>query len=428
MQSMKIRIPLQGVPADIRAQVEAQLPPPLEVAGWKFNDYRWRKLSQINTKDDQGNTDNSVRIGGTGDNEELKKSLKSGLDPTKLTPSIFPDDNLLNGFNRFKQLGEDGYTEWIFAEYEIDPSTATEFQVNKEDYIDDFRAAANGGDGAKVITKEELVELGRKRFSSRKDRSKKAVARWVHSLDLNLSNEQVNGIAQTVSKDFARRGVIESYNRKEAQQKIKNLGLGCDLLNSKDVTRTLRLLPQIMDNYIHNGTTYNFALFDSDAVSHQELDERRYQTLTELNDMDRQIMQYAAKRCLTPNIIPFECLGAISQKIKGENPSENGLVPLDIDELKKSQKNKIKSKKVQRPRFNFSDADISVGSVLTLNEGLITHECTVKDDYQVYYEGETTCLSPLTQKLLGIDRPIRGQSYWKYNNQLLSDIYEDVHT
>ena len=427
MQSMKIRIPLQGVPADIRAQVEEQLPLPLEVAGWKFNGYRWRKLTQINTKDDEGNTDNSVRIGGTGDNEELKVSLKGGLDPTKLTPSIFPNDNLLNGFNRFKQLGEAGYTEWIFAEYDFDTSTATEFQVDEVDYIDDFRASANGGDGAKVITKEELVELGRKRFSSRKDKSKKAVARWVNSLELNLSPEQVNGIAQKVSKDFARRGIIESYNRKEAQQKIKNLGLGCDLLNSKDVTRTLRLLPQIMDNYIHNGTTYNFALFDSDAVSHEELDERRYQTLTELNEMDHQIMQYAAKRCLTPNIIPFECLGAISQKIKGENPSENGLVLLDIDELKKSQKNKIKSKKVQRPRFNFSDAGISVGSVLTLKEGLIAHECIVKDEYQVEYEGETTCLSPLTQKLLGIDRPIRGQSYWKYNNRLLSDIYEDVH-
>tara|TARA_X000000368_G_scaffold26125_1_gene19740 strand:- start:660 stop:2054 length:1395 start_codon:yes stop_codon:yes gene_type:complete len=426
-KSMKIRIPLQGVPADIRAQVEAQLPLPLEVAGWKFNGYRWRKLTQINTKDDEGNTDNSVRIGGTGDNEELKVSLKGGLDPTKLTPSIFPNDNLLNGFNRFKQLGEDGYTEWIFAEYDFDTSTATEFQVDKVDYIDDFRAAANGGDGAKVITKEELIELGRKRFSSRKDKSKKAVARWVHSLDLNLSNEQVNGIAQTVSKDFARKGVIESYNRKEAQQKIKDLGLGCDLLNSKDVTRALRLWPQIMDNYINNETTFNFALFDSDAVSHEELDDRRYQTLSELSEMDKQIMQYAAKRCLTPSIIPFECLGAISQKIKGERPSENGLVKLDLKEYNKSNPTNTKSKKVLRPRFNFIQAGIPIGSVLTLIVGVVNYECIVKDEYQVEYEGETTCLSPLTQKLLEIDRPIRGQSYWKYNNRLLSDIYEDVH-
>ena len=51
--------------------------------------------------------------------------------------------------------------EWIFAQYEIDESTKTEFQVTKQDYIDDFRAASNGGDGAKVITKEELIEVGR---------------------------------------------------------------------------------------------------------------------------------------------------------------------------------------------------------------------------------------------------------------------------
>ena len=420
---MKIRIPLQGVPADVRDQIEAQLPLPLEVAGWKFNGYRWRKLSQINTKDDEGNTDNSVRIGGTGDNEELKVSLKGGLDPTKLTPSIFPDDNLLNGFNRFKQLREDGYTEWIFAEYEIDPSTSTEFQVNKEDYIDDFRAAANGGDGAKVISKEELIELGRKRFSSRKDRSKKAIARWVHSLELNQSRDQENGIANKVSKDFARKGVIESYNRQEAQQKIKDIGLGCDLLNTKDVTRTLRLLPQIMDNYIRNGTTYNFALFDSDAVSHEELDDRRYQTLTELDEMDKQIMQYAAQRCLNPSIIPFECLGAISQKIKGETPSENGLVSLDVDELKESQEDEVKPKS-KRPRFNFKEAGIPVGSVLTLNE---IYKCVVKDEYQVEYEEETICLSPLTQKLLKIDTPIRGQAYWKYDNRFLSNIYEEVY-
>ena len=58
---------------------------------------------------------------------------------------------------------------------------------------------------------------------------------------------------------------------------------------------------------------------------------------------------------------------------------------------------------------------------------MVNYECIVKDEYQVEYEGETICLSPLTQKLLRIDRPIRGQSYWKYNNRLLSDIYEDVH-
>ena len=55
------------------------------------------------------------------------------------------------------------------------------------------------------------------------------------------------------------------------------------------------------------------------------------------------------------------------------------------------------------------------------------YECIVKNEHQVEYEGKTFYLSPLTQNLLGIVRPIRGQAYWKYNNRLLSDIYEDVH-
>lgn len=323
---MKIKIPHKGVPTQLRKEIEEVLPEPLVVAGWKFNGYKWRRLDQINTKDDAGNTDNTVRIGGTGTNEELKNSLKDGLDPYKLTPSIFPNDNLLNGFNRVKNLLLNGYEEWIFAEYEIDESTKTEFQVNKQDYIDDFRAASNGGDGAKVITKEELIELGRKRFEFRKDRSKKAIARWVHSLDLNLSNDQVNGIAQTVSKDFARRGIIESYSRTEAEQKVDQLGIGCDVLNTKDSTRTLRIYPKIMRNFVNNGTIYKFVTFHSDATTHQEIDDGRKDAQKELIMMHNLVMDYAAEVCKSQGQIPWECVGHLSQKIGVESPGTNGLI------------------------------------------------------------------------------------------------------
>jgi hypothetical protein len=323
---MKLRIPKNGVPAKLKNQIEQSLPTPLEVAGWKFIRYVWRFLDQINTKDADGNTDNTVRIGGTGTNEQLLKSLKGGIDITKLTPSIFPNDNLLNGFNRWKNLHEAGYTEWIFAEYEIDPSTKTEFQTTEQEYIDDFRAAANGGDGAKVITKEELIELGRKRFEHRDDRSKKAVARWVHSLDLNLSNDQVNGIAQTVSKDFARRGIIESYSRQEAEKKLVDLGLGCDVLNTKDSTRILRLFPKIMRNFVNNGTIFKYATFHSDATTHQQIDDGREDSKVELLSMHSLIMDYASEVCKSHGAIPWECVGHLSQKIGAETPGPLGIV------------------------------------------------------------------------------------------------------
>jgi len=327
---MFIEIPKKGVPANVRKQVEAELPEPLVVAGWKFVKYVWRRLDQVNTKDADGNSDNTVRIGGTGINDVLKTSLAKGLNTSKLTASIFPDDNLLNGFNRYKNLALNGYEEWIFAEYEIDETTKTEFQVTKQDFIDDFRAAANGGDGAKVITTDELKELGRKRFENRSDRSKKAVSRWVHSLDLNLSNEQVNGIAQTVSKDFARRGIINYFHRDDAEAHLASKGIGADILNTKDSTRVLRMFPKIMRNYVNNGTTYKYVDFHSDATTHKEIDDGRKDSEKELLSMHNLCIDYAATVTKNQGKISWERLGGLAQKIGSEKEGTDGLA-VDIN-------------------------------------------------------------------------------------------------
>ena len=322
---MFIKVPNKGVPAATRKQVEAALPSPLVVAGWRFKRYVWRRLNQVNTKDVDGNIDNTVRIGGTGANDVLKNSLAKGLNTSKLTPSIFPNDNLLNGFNRYKNLALNGYEEWIFAEYEIDKSTKTEFQVTNQDFIDDFRAAANGGDGAKVITKDELVELGRKRFEVRDDRSKKAVARWVHSLDLNLSNDKVNGIAQTVSKDFARRGIINSFDRDEAEVHLSNKGIGAEILNTKDNTRTLRMFPKIMKNYVNNGTVFKYVDFHSDATTHKEIDDGREDSQNELLIMHNLCMDYASSVCKNHGKLSWQRIGGLAQKINVEKEGTDGL-------------------------------------------------------------------------------------------------------
>ena len=322
---MFIKIPKKGVPAEIRKQVEAELPEPLVVAGWTFMRYVWRRLDQVHTKDDDGNSDNTVRIGGTGANDVLRTSLAKGLNTSKLTPSIFPNENLLNGFNRYKNLALNEYEEWIFAEYEIDESTKTEFQVTKQDFIDDFRAAANGGDGAKVITTDELKELGRKRFEHRDDRSKKAVARWVHSLDLNLSNDQVNGIAQTVSKDFARRGIINSFGRDEAVAHLEDKGIGASILNTKDNTRTLRMFPKIMRNYVDNNTVFKYVDYHSDATTHKEIDDGRKESQDELMTMHTLCIDYAAAVTKNQGKISWQRLGALSQKIGAEKEGTDGL-------------------------------------------------------------------------------------------------------
>ena len=314
-----IKVPLKGVPTELRAEIEAALPTPLKVPGWKFKGYVWRKLTQINTKDKKGFTDNSVRISGTGDNEKLEQSLRKGIDITELTPSLYPNNNLLNGFNRLKQLIELGYKEWIFAVYEEDKETATEFQSSHEEFIDDFRAAANKGDGTKVITDQEIIELGRKRFQHRKERSKEKIKDWIETLDLNLSPQKLAGIAKRISSDFERKGVIQSFNRKESEEFLANLGIGADVLNTHgtegDKTRVLRLLVVVMENFVANNSTLNVALFDSQASSHEDIDDHRDNTLKLLKEVHDLIMNYAGARINNRDIEPLNVIGALPQKI-----------------------------------------------------------------------------------------------------------------
>ena len=324
-----ISIPLTGVPKELRMQIEELLPEPLKVPGWKFSGYKWRKLTQINTKDSNGNTDNSVRISGTGDNEVLQVSLGKGLDTSCLTPSIYPNDNLLNGFNRLKNLKAIGYKEWIFAEYQPDESTSTKFQETFEDALDDARASMNKGFGQKIITDNELEELARKRFSKRDDQTKDSVKEWISTLDLNLSSQKIEGIAAKVVKDFSRKGVIDSYERKEAQEFLDSLGIGADLLNtygvnagSGDPTRVLRTMYQIMKNFVDNEDTMNIALFDSQAASHSELDSNRKCTVDHLKSIDRLIMDYASARLKNFDTKPYEVLGSIPQAVGRENANE----------------------------------------------------------------------------------------------------------
>jgi hypothetical protein len=326
-----ISIPLSGVPMELREQIEKFLPKPISVPGWKFSAYRWRKLTQINTKDKNGNTDNTVRVAGTSDNETLEMSLRSGIDVNVQTPSIYPNDNLINGFHRLKTLKKIGYKEWIFAEYVRDESTSTEFQETFEEALDDARASMNKGNGQKVISESEIEEIVRKRFENRPNNSKDKIKEYITTLDLNLSPQKIEGIATKVSRDYSRRGVVESFSRKEAQEFLEELGIGADLLNTcgikfgeGDPTRVLRLLYQVILNFVKNENTMNIALYDSQASSHPEIFGNRENTIKVLDHIDDLILEYAYCRMKSKNrnIKPYEIIGTIPQVLGVENISE----------------------------------------------------------------------------------------------------------
>jgi hypothetical protein len=74
----------------------------------------------------------------------------------------------------------------------------------------------------------------------------------------------------------------------------------------------------------------DLALFDSDACSHEELDNRKNETIDELKEYDELVMQYAVKRMSMIGIHPWNILGSISQKVGVEEQKlKNGLVSVE---------------------------------------------------------------------------------------------------
>ena len=318
---MLLKIEKSGVTPDVKKQIEESLPTPKQYAGWKFKEYRWIDPSKLVTKHN-GFTDNSVRRGGTPDTESLEELLRRGLDTTKLTISVCPNNNVINGFTRTKKLIVIGYKEWIVAVYEPDEDTKTEFQEDLTDYLDDMRLGANEGDGSTPATPEDFQEIGIKRFENRKDKSTLAVSRWVNSIRHPFSKKQVECIANYVMKHHKRKGVVQKYSRAEAEKKIAKISPDTELLNTKSGTYTNRFfIEKIIPNTIKGGAPVEFGTFHSDATTHKELDDGRKNVNASLAKLHADVLEYANKYNENP-IQGWKNLGALAQKIGIENPNK----------------------------------------------------------------------------------------------------------
>lgn len=318
---MLLKIEKSGVPVHEKNLIEQSLPTPKQYAGWKFKEYRWIDPSKLVTKHN-GFTDNSVRRGGTPDSESLEELLRRGLDTTKLTISVCPDKNVINGFTRTQKLIVIGYKEWIVAVYEPDEDTKTEFQEDLTDYLDDMRLGANEGDGSTPASTEDFQEIGIKRFENRKDKSTLAVSRWVNSIPHPFSKKQVECIANHVMKHHKRQGVVQKFTREEAEKKLSKISPDTELLNTKLETYTNRFFHgTIIPNTIKGGKPVEFATFHSDATTHKELDDCRKNVNKSLAKLHADVLEYASKYNENP-VQGWENLGALAQKIGIENPNK----------------------------------------------------------------------------------------------------------
>ena len=95
-----------------------------------------------------------------------------------------------------------------------------------------------------------------------------------------------------------------------------------------------------------------------------------------------------------------------------------------VNEIDISAGKKLQRKK--RPRFNFAQMGIPVGSQLQWSRG--SEVATVVNETLVRYNEAEMSLTSLTSSLLGTDYNVQPLPYWTYNGRSLSEFYNETYT
>ena len=112
----------------------------------------------------------------------------------------------------------------------------------------------------------------------------------------------------------------------------------------------------------------------------------------------------------------LECIA----KISGTEDRLQRLTPEGHEILDEQIANEVRET-ARRGPFRFSDCNIPMGSELTFIENSDI-KAIVVDDRRIEYEGETTSVSALAQKLKGFDHPVQGTLWFLYKGEKLTDI------
>lgn len=107
---------------------------------------------------------------------------------------------------------------------------------------------------------------------------------------------------------------------------------------------------------------------------------------------------------------------------------QEDVTPVVVSELDKvdgasKEAGKRMSQK-RRPRFNFQEMEIPVGSVLVSNQN--EESCEVVDERNVRFQDEVMSLTKATRLMLDYSYNVAPGFYWMFEGRKLRDIYEEV--
>lgn len=114
----------------------------------------------------------------------------------------------------------------------------------------------------------------------------------------------------------------------------------------------------------------------------------------------------------------LECIA----KISGTLDRLQRLTPEGHEILDEQIANEVRET-ARRGPFRFSECGIPVGSEIEFIEDAAI-KAVVVDDRHIEYEGETTSVSALAQKLKGFEHPVQGTLWFTYQGERLTDLRE----
>ena len=173
---------------------------------------------------------------------------------------------------------------------------------------------------------------------------------------------------------------------------------------------------------------FAFRVYGVYAVESDLTDKEMHKLIERLNPDLRTIENFDGKERVKEfyAMSPEDAYGLLESiaKISGTLDRLQRLTPEGHEVLDEQIANEVRET-ARRGPFRFSDCGIPIGSQIEFIEDS-TVKATVVDDRRIEYNGETTSVSALAQKLKGFTHPVQGTLWFTYQGEKLTDIREKV--
>ena len=173
---------------------------------------------------------------------------------------------------------------------------------------------------------------------------------------------------------------------------------------------------------------FAFRVYAVYAVESELTDKELHKLLDKLNPDLRTIENFDGKERVKEFYAmsaedAYDLLECIA-KISGTLDRLQRLTPEGHEILDEQIANEVRET-VRRGPFRFSACNIPIGSQIEFIEDSSV-KATVVDDRRIEYNGETTSVSALAQKLKGFDHAVQGTLWFTYQGEKLTDIRDRV--